>query len=98
VPTSDELKRPPSTNNCSNHLHHAAEEGNSARGCPHATGYQPRRTSFERSPKPKRKAIIPTPEKVELDQEIRETGEEERNRKVNINKMNMSDLFPEVRF
>jgi hypothetical protein len=59
------------TKNSSNYLRHAAEEGDSARGCPCTARHQPRGASFERGLKPERKAISPTPQEEELDQEIR---------------------------
>jgi hypothetical protein len=40
-------------------LCHAAEEGNSARGCPLATGHEPRRALSERSPKPEEEGYQP---------------------------------------
>jgi hypothetical protein len=54
--TSSELKRPPSA---SFHLRHATKEGNSAMGCPIATGHQPRDTLSERSPEPEKEGYQP---------------------------------------
>jgi hypothetical protein len=56
VPTSGKLKRPPSA---SIHLRHAAQEGNSARGCPAATGHQPRDSLAERSLEPEKEGYQP---------------------------------------
>jgi hypothetical protein len=53
-------------------LCHAAEEGNSARGCPAATGHQPRVLSLREARSQKRKATSPTPQEEELVQEIRD--------------------------
>jgi hypothetical protein len=53
-------------------LRHAAEEGNSARGCPVATGHQPRDTLSERSSKPEKEGYQPNTMEEELDQEIRD--------------------------
>jgi hypothetical protein len=57
--TSDQHWRPPPVNSlpqpsASIHLRHAAEEGNSARGYPSATGHQPRDSLLERSPEPEK--------------------------------------------
>jgi hypothetical protein len=41
------------------HLHHATEEGNSARGCPAVIGHQPRDTLAERSPEPEKEGYRP---------------------------------------
>jgi hypothetical protein len=41
------------------HLRHAAEKGNSARGCLAATGYQPRDTFAERSSEPEKEGYQP---------------------------------------
>jgi hypothetical protein len=52
------------------HLRHAAEEDNGARGCSRTLGHQSRRNSLKRASKPQRKAASPTPQDDELDQEI----------------------------
>ena len=47
------------SNSSSNHLRHAVEEGNNARGCPSAAGNQPRGALSERSSKPEKKGHQP---------------------------------------
>jgi hypothetical protein len=54
------------------HLHHAAEEDNSSRGCHAATGHKPGDTLPTEARSQKRKATSPTPQEEELDQEIRD--------------------------
>jgi hypothetical protein len=54
------------------HLRHAAEEGNSARGCPVATGHKSGHTLPARGQEPKRKATSPTLHEKQLNQEIRD--------------------------
>jgi hypothetical protein len=62
--TSDQHWHLPSVNSlpqpsASIHLHPAAEEGNSVRGCPAATSYQPRDTLAERSSEPEKEGYQP---------------------------------------
>jgi hypothetical protein len=69
APTSIELQRPPLA---SIRLHHAAEEGNSARGYPQPLDTNQEGISLREARNQKRKATSPTPQEEELDQEIRD--------------------------
>jgi hypothetical protein len=58
--------------NSKDHLRHATEEDSGARGCPCSSGHQSRWAPYKGGQNQKRKAISPTPQDEELDQEIRD--------------------------
>jgi hypothetical protein len=69
VPTSGELKRPPSA---SIQLHHVAEEDNSARAALQPLDTNQETLYLQEARSQKRKDTSPTPQEEELDQETRD--------------------------
>jgi hypothetical protein len=60
------------TKNSNNHLQHATEEGSSAKDCPCTVGHQQEGLPLREAQNQKRKAISPTPQEEQLDQEFRD--------------------------